>query len=404
MRRVTSKKCCFRNVSYPDVNYMIKKIKFINATLDDNVHEMVDSSLIVAFAQKMPVEVFFLNRRAIIIEGLIKKSFPLNNIRFHSLHNIRKSGAIKDFIAAVMEFYILLFSGNHETLYVFSYANMFSRYLINFGSKLFGKKVLVCTHSELETVVTCKSKGSCYWDKLMGGFYYKELAPMLRIMVMGENILNELKTHIPEKNTNKFFSLIHPYYHTTKPVSKILISEDIHIGVVGIISKSVQRGFNNLLSFVSFLEKSGNMKLHIISRIDNELRQDLPQSVIVENPTGRYLPKEEYENLIQQMDYLYYPYPKEAFKLTASGAIFESIANLRPPLMYSNDYFLSLTKEYGNFGIFIDQLLCEKLIGVISDKNNYKRMCDVLSDFSNKISPTNLSENLYKKIYETYVY
>lgn len=382
----------------------LNRIVFFNATLDDNIHEMIDSSLIVAFAQKTPVDVFFLERRSSIVENLIKNTFSLSNIKFHPLYNIKQSGAIKDLIAAVLELYLLLFKGDRKSLYVCSYANMFSRYLLNIGSKMTGKKVLICAHSELETVVTCKLKGAGYWAQLMGFFYRLKLAPRLRIMVLGDSILDELRKHVSEENFKKFISIIHPYFHSINPKCKSLSSDVVHIGVVGVVSRSAQRGFDNLMSFALKINKKCNVRIHIISRIDKELQRQLPQSVIIENPAERYLPKEEYEFLIQQMDYLYFPYPKDAFKLTASGAIFESIAGLRPPLMHSNHFFIYLAREYGDFGMFVDQLSDDEFLKTITDKDKYEKMCGVLTDFSKKIYPLNLSDILYEKIDEAYVY
>ena len=382
----------------------IGRIIFVNATLDDNVHEMVDSSLIVAFAQKLPVDVFFLKKRSVIVKGIIDKAFSLNNVRFQPLSNIKRSGAVKDLIAALIEFYILVFKGNKSSLFVFSYANMFSRYLINFGSKLTGKKVLICAHSELESIVTHKLKGAGYWEKLMGLFYQLNLARKLRIVVLGDSIQIELQKHVPARVNDKVISLIHPYFHFEAPKRKQLSSDIIHIGVVGVVSMSVHRGYDNLMSFTSKIGTYGNVKIHIISRIDKELQRELPQSVIIENPTGRYLPKDEYEQLIRQMDYLYYPYPKDAFKLTASGAIFESVANQRPPLMYSNQFFLYLTKEYGNFGLFVDQLSDDMFLNMISDNNNYNKMCDMLAGFATQVNPIYLSDVLYNKISDSYAH
>ena len=195
----------------------IGRIIFVNATLDDNVHEMVDSSLIVAFAQKLPVDVFFLKKRSVIVKGIIDKAFSLNNVRFQPLSNIKRSGAVKDLIAALIEFYILVFKGNKSSLFVFSYANMFSRYLINFGSKLTGKKVLICAHSELESIVTHKLKGAGYWEKLMGLFYQLNLARKLRIVVLGDSIQIELQKHVPARVNDKVISLIHPYFYFEAP-------------------------------------------------------------------------------------------------------------------------------------------------------------------------------------------
>ena len=383
----------------------INRVIFVNATLDGNAHEMVDSSLIVSFAQKCPVEVYFLKRRSEIIKGLVESYYPNLDVRFHSLNNIKKDGAIKDCIGAVLEFLILLFRcyGN-RTLLVCSYANMFSRYSLNWGCKMFKKRVLICTHSELESLIKIRDERDVgYWIKLMGNFFLnKNLAEGIRFLVLGDVIKNNVERLIPRTNLLKFISIDHPYYHFKSITEKSLNPSEIHIGVVGTISKNSARGFDNLLDFAKMMKKHKNVKIHLISKINPLLQEQLSEYVVIENKSNRFLPKKEYEAMIQRMDYLYYPYPKEAFKLTASGAIFEAIINLTPSLMYSNDFFLYLTGKFGRFGIFIDELDEKSLIDILSDTEEYNKTVTILRQFSSQINPVSLSYELYRKIQDSY--
>lgn len=382
-----------------------ERIVFINATLDGSVHEMIDSSLIVAFAQKCPVDVYFLHKRTEVIRLLIQSQFNLTNINYHHIRNIKKSGAIKDFVAAVIEFLILLFKkGNGgKTLMVFTYSNMFSRYSINFGSKLFAKNVLICTHSELETVITSRGGKTTYWGWLMNNFYQKtNIGARLRILALGDHILNNLSGLIPKENLAKFISIDHPYFQTEQPVCKEFHPQDIHIGVVGVISINPSRGFVNLLQFAKQISSYKNVKLHIIGRMDLEFQSQLSEYAVLENPENRYLPKSKYEELVKRMDYLYYPYPKDSFKLTASGAIYEAILNKRPPLMHANSYFKYLECKFGKFGVFIDECEAEELKEKLADASLYHSICGQLNYISKQIHPTSLSKVLYQKIEDSY--
>ena len=119
--------------------------------------------------------------------------------------------------------------------------------------------------------------------------------------------------------------------------------------------------------------------------------------------TAISLEKEEYERFISQMDYLFYPYPSDCFKLTASGAIFESIVNKKPALMYSNSYFKYLNQKYGRFGYFIDEFdSLDKLVLILGNVEEYAKLCDSTKQITNKIHPKELYKTLESELIHTY--
>ena len=151
------------------------------------------------------------------------------------------------------------------------------------------------------------------------------------------------------------------------------------------------------------MRKFQQIEIHIISRVHKDLMDKITPFVHIENAKGAYLSKEEYERFISNMDYLYYPYPSDCFKLTASGAIFESIVNKKPALMYSNSYFKYLNQKYGRFGYFIDEFVSlDELVTKLGDLKEYTKLCNSTEQITNRIHPKELYKTLESELVQTY--
>lgn len=378
------------------------KIIFVNASIDGSVHEMVDSSLIIEFAEfSHDIKVYFLHSRKMVIEKAVCNLKPRNRVKFSNIYNIKRESAVKDFIGAIIEGWLLLFKSDKESLFVCSFANRFSRYVLNYLSRMLKRKVIICAHVDLETV---NYIGKGHWWYLVNRFYlHQNLSPYLRILVLGDNIKQNLKKYISEDRIRYFISTDHPYYLDRINADHIFTGNTIKIGVVGQINKNKQRGADNLLSFSKAMNKYPQVKVHVISRVNKDLIPLLSPYVHIDNEKGVYLTKAEYEHFIGEMDYLYYPYPSDCFQLTASGAIFESIVDEKPALMYSNSYFKYLNHKYGRFGYFIDEFeSLDELVLKLGDREEYNKLCISTLKIKNKIHPKELAKTLKTELINTY--
>lgn len=378
------------------------KIVFVNATFDGSAHEMVDSSLITEFAEfSNETYVYFLRSRLEVLEKAVNNLKPMHSVKFSDIYNIKRESAIKDLIGAIIEGWLLIFKSDKNSLFVCSFANRFTRYSLNFLSRLLKRKVIICAHNDLETV---NYKGKGHWWYLVNRFYlHQNLSPYLRILVLGDNIKQNLKDYISRDRLRFFISTDHPYYIDNSNTNYTFNHNTINIGVVGQINQNKQRGADNLLGFAKAMSKYPHVNIHVISRIHKSLIPLLSPYVNIDNEKGVYLSKEEYERFIGQMDYLYYPYPSDCFQLTASGAIFESIVNGKPALMYSNSYFNYLTQKYGRFGYFIDEFeSLNELVKFLENVEEYDKLRKSAWSITNKIHPKELSRTLETELIHTY--
>ena len=378
---------------------MHNKVIFANGTLDGNIHEMIDSSLVLSFAHAYKsVEVYSLNKRIEAINRLIKTERGEWNILYTGFKSFKRTSFYKDLWGAALDAYVYLFKGDKHSLYFYSYSNVFSRHVLNLLCKITHKDTIICVHSELEVAKRLPAESDNYWTKLMRSFYLNtKYSRHLRIMVLGDSILSNLKNYLGEDRLCHYMSIDHLYFNNRENSTHSFNNQDIHIGVVGAITKSQDRGFDNLVRFANSINKVKGINLHVISKIDHALLNTLPSNVVIDNPSGEYLSKEKYEYIINSMDYLYYPYPKDSFELTASGSIFESITNGKPALMYSNSYFVYLSKKYGDFGYFLDNLTTDRMLYFLRDESKYYQLTNNMVDITAQINPLGMSEELKLK-------
>ncbi len=378
---------------------MVKeRVFFINNKLKGNTHEIIDASLIMALANLFGrVEIYLSHSRRVLLEEMCF-SFMKQNDQGKSFEkcvwreiNIDvKSDFFLDLYVALVDAWLLI-KGSKRDIFMFSYGNSrFSLYLVNFLSKLLKRKVIICAHNELDVLVKEKYPLNPNWYYLINRFYRKtQWSKNLRFLVLGDFIIDNLRKTLSADRVRHFFSVDHPYFQTQDDEQEnpnIGNLERIRVGLVGTVAPN--KGLDNLKSFVASLENS-NVELRVISRVLSP--EDIFSNnahVKIMNPDGLFLSREKYDELISDVDYLFFPYPNDRFCFSVSGSIFESIAKRKPFIAFRNDHFSYLLNKYGEFGIVInekDQL--NSLICSLSDTKRYMKMVHNCSDIAKKLSP-----------------
>lgn len=378
------------------------KVIFINATFDNNIHEIIDSSLIISLSSIMEnSNVYLLKNRRKIIENNIKElhSDYITNVTFHNLYNINKRGAIHDFIAAIIEAYLLLIKGDKKTIFVFSYLNMFSSHLNNLIAKITGKTIICCSHNEIEVIAQKDITSKDYWRFLINHFYTKtQWASNLYLMVLGDSIKNAASKYLPLKKIKNIISIDHPYYTLHSTFDKREFNPNsIKIGIIGTVTPD--KGFENIKLLATNLEKEHNITFYILSKINKDLYPHLPSNVIIYNKTNSFIPRNEYENLIKGLDYIFIPYAATSFQMTASGSLLEAIFQNKPILTLKNGYSTYIYNKYGKYGIFIDEKEPRKeLINILSNKTLYKEIQKNQQKIIELLSPIRIGKEILKEL------
>ena len=83
------------------------------------------------------------------------------------------------------------------------------------------------------------------------------------------------------------------------------------------------------------------------------------------------LNEEQFNNYIEELDYILYFYPSSSYKLTASAAIFDAIFREKPIIAIKNDYFEYIFNKNKNIGYLCKDF--EELRNKIEEISNEKR-------------------------------
>ena len=105
------------------------------------------------------------------------------------------------------------------------------------------------------------------------------------------------------------------------------------------------------------------------------------------------LSRDEYDRRIQELDYILYFYSSDAYKITASGAIFDAINMRKPIIAIRNDYFQYLFDTYGEFGYLVDDIYQMREMILKIDSKEMSRKWD-FDSIQHKLLPESVATQL----------
>lgn len=179
-------------------------------------------------------------------------------------------------------------------------------------------------------------------------------------IVLGESIKNNLLAFFPQLK-KELYSLDHPYEFCKINHKKECFKKNIKIGTIGFGSRA--KGIDKIYKLEKRIKKYKGVNLEVIGKIvDDTINFSRDSNIKVHGENGDILPN-EFNNLIEKLDYALYLYPRESYKYFASGAVFDAISHLKPIIAIKNDYFDYIFKKFGDIGY-----LC----------NSYEELFDVV--------------------------
>ena len=170
---------------------------------------------------------------------------------------------------------------------------------------------------------------------------------------MGDAILQHIRETVPNNIGKAFISVDHSYFFnsTHYPYNS---SKQLKVGTVGVFSKI--KGGDDFCKLYHLVDKS-KVRFSITGRIFydmniiNSMNIDLPN-----NKGANAIDREELEKRIQELDIILFFYPKDSYKLIASGAIMDAISMKKPILAIKNSYFSYIFEKFGSFGFLVDSV------------------------------------------------
>ena len=376
----------------------MKRAIYIDTYSTENAHEMFNASSLKMFSLIYDaIEYRAAKSSQQNILNLLK-GLP-DNIHYKKIilptWNRKSIGRLfMQIISTITNVYYILTSHKDIDI-IINYNTAMSLYPINWSVKLSGKKTLLVCHGEMQDL-ELKRRTKWIFRKSMTLFTRTNIniAKNLYFAVLGESIKKNVEKVVSQQVKEKLISFDHTAIFNSFPLVDQKESNKLIIGMVGILRES--KGSIDFFKLAHHFKGNQHVEFRVIGYLPNSHECINEAGIVIpEGMNNNYVSREEMYNQIRQLDYTVYLLPKDGYKYTASGSIFDTIDCERPIISLHNDYIDYLFSLCGNFGFLIKDTnemikTIEKLIeNRKSEVFNFKYVKRILS-------PENAAKELLK--------
>lgn len=333
-----------------------------------------------------------------------------SKINFNRTTGIEKNGKyqlLAKYLYSAFTSLRSLYVNRNNGVVIFHNNNFILLYAFIFLAKRIKKvKIVIFCHGELGILTDLSNNGKLVRIEryiLRKCLIQKYIPDNLNFIVLGDSILNEIQKQLPEKNKACFFSLDHPYlfteccFHDMQCNSSFSV---VKLGVIGLTNKS--KGLNEFIELAKYIQQNRlPIQLIHIGEIIYDISILESLGVKVVKRINGELDRDSYIRNIKEVDYTLFLYPKESYKLTASGAIFEAINQNKPIISLNNSFFEYIFDKTDSIGYLYSDLetLKNKLIELIDlPKSEYYKMVDNMEQAKKLFSPMKIGEQFERII------
>lgn len=330
---------------------MKSKARVIDTLSYSTFHEVFNSS-VVAMCMRIfdKVELRCSGSTKKNIAQLISrkdKNIDFEDVKFRPLKVIERDDAAGGFLkyivsSAINVWQLILAPRNTQLIYTNN--NPLSIWSVTLLNLLFRKNIAIFCHGELDLLIRRPRP----W---MPSFYYKYIFKFTfkygvigrhtKMFVLGDSILNNVQPFLNKHNKRQFFSIEHPYFFSERAMYEPKLSQPIKIGTVGAMTNA--KGLQTLLELSQNIDPA-QIKLYVVGRVMEPVEICNYPNITFLGKSGAYIPRKEYEQGVENLDYILFLYPSNSYGFIASGAIFDAMDIGRPIIAIDNDYFRHLLK------------------------------------------------------------
>ena len=333
-----------------------------------NGHEMFNAGLLalcIQAAQGGEVLCRATKSSFAAITGLLSQNgIGHGNVKFRPVFTIsgesRYASVFRYVWSALLSVGRLLLSKKTD-LIIIPYNNLFALKHINRLNRLLGRSVVIFCHGELEYLAP-ENPGSGAFIKLLRhccrNFYLDRKARMsdgLYFSVLGDRIKENLREYVAPQIWDRFLVMDHPYFfpHGHERENKHSKRRTLRLGTCGVMTRS--KGAAGMADFARSCRDAGlDVSIVHIGRAPGCVQELKDSGVETASPDNRPLPREEYDRLAGELDYMLFFYPTDSYRLTASGAVMDAIAMRKPVIALRTDYFEYIFGKFGKAGYLVD--------------------------------------------------
>ena len=280
--------------------------------------------------------------------------------------------------------------------------------ILNMLNKVIRKRIILFRHGSMEMLRTNPAgKGMFYRfeNKLNKQFFLNKdlrISDDLHFFVLGDIIFKNLSVLLSEDKMKHFHSIEHPYVFDKNSLKRHReINSQLNVGTLGVFNE--YKGGRSILELAKILKFKGidNVNISITGKIDFDISILRDAAIDLPSNDGESMVSiVELKNRINQLDFILYFYPKDTYKLTASGALFEAINRKRPIIAIRNEYFEYIFNKYGSIGYLVDTLdeMADIIYRISSGIENHVDYN--FEQIQKLLSPNNLAIILEKQLRE----
>lgn len=379
------------------------KVKYIDTVCTNTQHIIFNASLLAMLGNFYSNIIFYgeKNNMNEVLDVLAQNHTNSSSLRTKKLPLPIASSGIRSFFVFIFSFfynlYFITFASKKELL-VFNYNNLMAVRSMNFINKLFNRNILIFCHGEMEFLISdIKQYGllnSLLWKFAHHFFLNKNIQvhPKIKFVVMGDAILQHMRETVPNNIGKAFISVDHSYFFNNTHYS-YTPNKQLKVGTVGVFSKI--KGGDDFCKLYHLVDKS-KVRFSITGRIFYDMNIINSMDIDLPNNKGiNAIDREELEKRTQELDIILFFYPKNSYKLIASGAIMDAISMKKPIITIRNSYFSYIFEKFGTFGFLVDSV--EEMAKIIETLKKE----DLVFDFDTiqkKMNISSISEQLKEQL------
>lgn len=350
-------------------------------------HSKGNAYIIKTISEKYPNETIHLFLEQSHYDEILKiydtHNIKLHNILFHPLQINLNVGyrlyhyILQDFITILT---INKFIKNNETTIFSLYTSNVQLYFIQIMA-IMNPNINFYTmiHSDLELIDLSKYKTNL---KLLLYYLFMSIyIPLhickiknLKYYVLGESVKTNMLKLLP-KLADNVLSFDNNYIFQEKFDFTPFKDNKIKFGIFGMVHPNANgTTLTQLFKKISNL-KNKNFEFHFIGHLrSQELIDEFSKYDFVKiyAKNNEFLSDKMLTELGKNVDYGIYGHLADSYKLTASGAFWDSFSFFKPVIAIRNDYFGYYFDKYGDIGYCCNDFeeLLEKVLYIIKNPNN----------------------------------
>lgn len=383
-------------ISYRDC---MKKAYYIDTYSVEHIHEMYDASSLKMFAAMYDKIEYRASLSSYMnVRILLGNQLP-ETVRYKSIW-VGNGGCfllnvVKQFAATLVNvFYIIKAGKNVDT--ILNYNTAMALRFINVAAKISKGRVLVVCHGEMQDIVVKRKTSPLFkWGMSLFKDAQLRIAEGLYFAVLGNVIRENVKNVVSPQAGRKVLSFDHTAIFDKIPLAEHDHNNKLVLGMIGSLRES--KGFSEYMNLASHFKNNPMVEFRAIGKIWIDRCKIEESGIVLPKGVGyESLTRQKMYDMIREVDYVVYLFPKEGYRFTASGSIFDAIDCERPILSLYNDYFSGLFGSCGHFGYLENTMdnLINRIDWLCSHKDEVTWNMRAIKE---KLQPENAAERFVRQ-------